>query len=428
MKLNFTEFGRKWQFAVMEASGFLSIALVLAQMFTPENPWPVVWIAAAYGVFALLTLIAPGKIRLALGLVCCAALMALGFALLEWLTSLLVLIVPVMYCVLLILGLPVGGLTRDGSLPSLFTIGPLAMQVLTQIILFFNKNTHGQPLSPVQPGLNAAFLVYALMAAVSLNRFSLAIAAAKGNPAPRSVRRRNLLMTLALGAITLAIACMPALAAFLKRVGQAIGIYLIRFILWLGGLFASESSGGTGGGMGQMLMPGAADEKPGLFAVVLEKVAIVLTILIALVLLFFGLRVLFRKLRVLFRLLMERLSRFAAGAAEDYIDEISDTRDDGEHTRLWARLRRKPVDPLKGIDETKLAPRERVRFHYRRLLLRHPEWEPGVTARETLAEPAAAIYEKARYSPHPITPSEQTEFASDCYRTDSVSSHSLPPL
>lgn len=411
MKLNFSGFGRKLEFAVMEASGFLSLALIAGQKLTPENPWPVIWIAAIYALLVLMTLVVPGKRRLAAGVLGCALLALAGYLLLDWRTNLFIFAVPLMYAVLLILGLPVGGLARDDSLPSLFTMGPLAMQALAQIILFFNENTHASTLEPVLPGMNAAFLVYALTAVLALNRFSLAVAAAKGAPAPASVKRRNLLMTLALGAITLAIACFPALAAFLKRAGQAVGVWIAQFILWLSNLFASPGTGGTGGGPAQMMMPAMPVEEPGLFAKIAEKIAIVLAVAVALVVLFFALRILVRKLRILFGLLMARLSKFAAGAAEDYIDEISDTREDGERTRLGFRRRKKAVDPLKGIDESALAPGARIRFHYLKLMLRHPDWGPGSTARENLAPDAAGLYEKARYSNHEVTPADAEAFS-----------------
>ena len=163
--------------------------------------------------------------------------------------------------------------------------------------------------------------------------------------------------------------------------------------------------------MNQMMMPAMPVEEPGLFAKIAEKIAIVLAVVVGLVVLFFALRILVRKLRILFGLLMARLSKFAAGAAEDYIDEISDTREDGERTRLGFRRRKKAVDPLKGIEESALVPGARIRFHYLKLMLRHPDWGPGSTARENLAPDAAGLYEKARYSNHEVTPADAEAFS-----------------
>ena len=42
---------------------------------------------------------------------------------------------------------------------------------------------------------------------------------------------------------------------------------------------------------------------------------------------------------------------------------------------------------------------------------KHPEWEKSHTARETLNEPSAQLYEKARYSSHEITPQDSEAFA-----------------
>jgi len=40
----------------------------------------------------------------------------------------------------------------------------------------------------------------------------------------------------------------------------------------------------------------------------------------------------------------------------------------------------------------------------------HPEWSDGSTARENLPEEAAAVYERARYSEHPVSPEEAARF------------------
>jgi len=59
-----------------------------------------------------------------------------------------------------------------------------------------------------------------------------------------------------------------------------------------------------------------------------------------------------------------------------------------------------------------LSPREQIRTRYGLLRGKHPEWASSDTARETLSEASAKIYEKARYSSHEITSEDSEAFAS----------------
>jgi hypothetical protein len=60
-----------------------------------------------------------------------------------------------------------------------------------------------------------------------------------------------------------------------------------------------------------------------------------------------------------------------------------------------------------------MEPGQRVRYRYRRLLKKHPEWTQDKTARENLPEDPAGIYERARYSRDTVTEEEAKQFASD---------------
>ena len=99
------------------------------------------------------------------------------------------------------------------------------------------------------------------------------------------------------------------------------------------------------------------------------------------------------------------LERYGAAVSEDYIDEITDTRETGDASRSRSRFgASKPKAPKGG------TPGERVRYRYKLLLWKHPEWNRGATAREKLPPDAADIYERARYSPHPVTEEEAEAF------------------
>ena len=111
--------------------------------------------------------------------------------------------------------------------------------------------------------------------------------------------------------------------------------------------------------------------------------------------------------------LMHRLSRYVSTVSEDYEDEITDTRDDGERERVRSRRRNRRA----AVAEDKnMSPGERIRRRYLRLLYKHPEWSLGATAREKLPADAAPLYEQARYSDHPLTEEDAARFATEIKR------------
>ena len=108
------------------------------------------------------------------------------------------------------------------------------------------------------------------------------------------------------------------------------------------------------------------------------------------------------------RRLIASLSKYASNVSEDYIDEVTDTREDGTPEKL----QKKPLaERIPFFEPKNLPPSERIRFRYRRLLRSHPEWAPGSTARENLPREMAALYERARYSTHSVSEGDASAFA-----------------
>lgn len=91
-------------------------------------------------------------------------------------------------------------------------------------------------------------------------------------------------------------------------------------------------------------------------------------------------------------------------SCQDFQDEIIDTREN--YLKDTHRIPR-----LSAAEERKLPPDQRIRYRYKRLMQKHPEWFSGSTARENLPPEAAPIYEKVRYSPYPVTEEEAQSFA-----------------
>ena len=65
------------------------------------------------------------------------------------------------------------------------------------------------------------------------------------------------------------------------------------------------------------------------------------------------------------------------------------------------------------MDERSLDPGKRIRYRYMRLLMKHKDWHAGKTARENLPDNAASLYERSRYSKHPITEEDAQQFITD---------------
>ena len=104
---------------------------------------------------------------------------------------------------------------------------------------------------------------------------------------------------------------------------------------------------------------------------------------------------------------MDRISRMAEQASEDYTETIDDTRKDRADEMTGYRVRRlgRTRRPSNG--------NELVRSLYRRYLRRHPD-KKGLTCREALegqseAELFSSLYERARYSDREVPMAESEE-------------------
>ena len=197
---------------------------------------------------------------------------------------------------------------------------------------------------------------------------------------------------------------------WLEQAWDVLMVMLLRFLCWLAQLLPRSAPTGDGAAApADMSGFGDMAAEPSLLAVILEKVAYVIAGIAAAAAAVFAVRFLYRQLKKLARRLMDMMRRYAAAATEDYDDEITDTREDGERGRnmpLQALRRRLALG-----DDKSLPPAERIRRRYARLRLKHADWQDSRTARETLPDDAAQLYERARYSEHPVTGEDAEDFA-----------------
>ena len=407
MKLNTTDFRRKMQHPMLLALLSVPLLLILCLTTAPQV-LPGAWLLpAAYVLLGWGCILLPGKTRLVGGMVSAAALIALSAALLMPKGEIILFFLLVIYLVLLIFTLPIGGWPRNQELHMGWHVGGVCTHVLLQFMINIARRGGVTTYEPGQTPLLVSFLCYAVLVLLALNRASLESAAQSRRTVPLLMRRQNIAVTLALLAIGVAVAAIPAIGSALSVAWDWLMKLIALIAAFLAALMPQKSGGGSGGGApGDMDLGMGEASPPSQLAVIMEKVIGILALVTLAVALIFALRALAKKLGKLLRYLWGRLGQYGSAVSEDYEDEITSTRDESDVERegLLSRLRR-----MAPAEEKGLTPTERVRSRYRRMKRRH-DWGRASTARETLPEEAAILYERARYSGEALTEEEASRF------------------
>ena len=153
------------------------------------------------------------------------------------------------------------------------------------------------------------------------------------------------------------------------------------------------------------------ETKPSGLVELLELILLVLSVAAVAALLVLIMIRLFRRIKIWIGNVWEMLEKYADAVSEDYEDEITDTRGESSGERIGKK--RRTVRRKK--EQIPANPGENVRYRYRRLLRKHPEWTANTTARENLPRNLAEIYEQARYSGRTVTESD-----AELFRTESA--------
>lgn len=414
MKLNTTDFLRKCQHPLLLALGSIPIAVILLINLAPELLGRMWILPGAYVLLAWGCIVLPGRRRLLGGILSAALLLALGAWLLNVKANFLLMLLPVVYAALIFVTLPIGGWDRWRELNVAWYVVCLLLYVLLQLLTSGSRRMGEGIYDPASGPVLVCFLALACLLVMALNRASLDSAAMSRRTVPLLMRRQNLVITLAMLVLGVLIAAIPAIGAVLKRVWD----WFMQGVAYVAALILSilpenqSAGGGAPAGDPDQLMLGEVKE-PSAFMLFLEKVLFAVAITVAAIALFFAGKALIKRLIRLVRYLWGRFSQYSAAAGEDYEDEITDTRDEPgvERTSLLGRLRR-----MATVDEKSLSPTERVRYRYKRLRQKHTDWTQASTARETLPESAAALYERARYGGETLTEEEAGRFREDTRR------------
>lgn len=403
---------RKGQMPLLMACAAHPLAVLAMALLAPAAVGRVWILAVAQALLAVVCLAVPGRRRLAAGLAGCALIVALGLASLPWRAFPASLLVCAVYAAVLLTGLPIAAWPQHRELRAGWSIAGVAGHVvaLTGIGMTLDGRI-SSPLPPAAPALSVTFVLLLALAMLSMNRANLLTATMGKQRVPARMRRRNALMSVVFLALALLIAAMPSVARAVEAVWSLLVNAVKALVAWLLALVPVPTEAPSGGGAAApMDVMGMMEEipEPSAFVLLLERILSVAALVALAALILLGLRVVYRRLKGLLRVLLDRLGRFAASAAEDYVDEITDTREEPGAENLPRRgLFRRHF----GGSDRQLAPRERIRRRYLRLRWKHAEWQPSRSARETLPGDAATLYERARYSGHEITEEDAATFA-----------------
>lgn len=392
---------------LLTASGAAPVALLLA--FADGVPWVTLW-PAAFALAGWGCLLLNGKKRLLLALAWAVGFAAGGVCCCVHMPCAAVIVPPVMYAILLLVMLPQAVKMDDRDAPAVWVFAGMTIHVLAQCAVSLSAGAGAaSPFAGVQAPLTAVFILFLLLALMTMNNMSLHAAMPDAAAVPASIRQRNRLLVWLLAALTLLLALLPVFGQILAKAWTWITQTVSAVLQWFFSLKLAEYATAPGGADAGMDLSGLGEiQEPSLWMVWVERIALALTALVTVLLLVIALRFLGKKLLVLLRYLLARLQSYAASATEDYVDEWKDTRETGEVRSTKGLLRRRgPTEK----ELRSLPPREQIRRRYALLRSKHPEWKASATARQTLPDESAGLYERARYSSHDVDAADALRFA-----------------
>lgn len=398
------EMFRKFQMILSMALGSVPVA-VLVFMWLEPRLLSMAWIyPVTLCVFSMISAFVPSKVRLLYGMVISAATIALTVLYADQNTWIPLLMAAVCYLALFLWSLTVFGWRPDRELPELMQLIGCTVHLIAQFAVSMDK-AKAQPLLTAQaPILHGAFVCFLLLLPFAMNRGSINKASTKTRQVPNGMRKKNTWMTLVLVALACAVSFIPYIYEGMK----AAVLWLVAMLM---GLLSWETSEPHTAPTtppvesAEGAIPIVEAEK-GPFAELLELILLVLggILIVGIVVCFAVLCI--RKMVKWMGKVWTMLEGYASAVAEDYEDEITDIREES----LAQRIDRHRSIALWRKEQIPTDPGENIRYRYRRLLRKHPQWTANTTARENMPEYLAKIYEKARYSDHVMTESESQQF------------------
>lgn len=399
MRDKILSFLRRLHFPVMLMLTAFTPALLITCK-SPELLAHALMLCALCFALTVLCISLPARLRLPAAVLCAAGLAGL------WISQ----GGPVLLCIVcaaaLLAALRLSRSTLH-TIPPVFYLLGVVSHLLTQVILR-SSLVAGEFFPSLAAPISALSLAYLILLLLTFNSISLDNAALGRHRLPASVRQINALLTLLFLALALLLSAAPAIISGIAFLWQTFKRTLAALDALLMRLLPVQDGFGGGGMPPPMGLPMATEpiNEPTFLSLLLERIASALTGIAVIVGSAVLLYKLFLLLRQLARHLIRRLHSYVLIVSDDYVDEISDTREDsGEYTTsVEPRIRRRAP----AYEKT---PGGMIRARYAQLLRRH-RWSGNSTARENLPPQSASLYERARYSTHPVTKEDADRFTS----------------
>lgn len=401
--MNTKELLRKLQLVVLLTVGMLPVAMCILGFLAPELVGYSWIFPAVYGVLATVSLFLPAKLRLLPGILGTLLLVIPSVILPSRDSWFIAATTAVIYSALLIWSLRIPGWEATEEMPMLCGLISLCAHLAAQLLVFL------QFLQDYRVILNISFFAFAGLAMLSMNRQSLNLASGGKRGFSSSMRRKNLLLTLCMFGSALLVSLIPSVWGLIKLICDGIGTVLEK----LREMFRNETVETIATEITEATEETyeyafdgieARDPNPTMYKVM---TAVVLAVVIP-----FGVVILCKVWKLLSRLVSKIITSVMHTASvdtEEYDDEITDTR-----TEAQTEMVKTGKDRKRSLTQRrKLPPREQIRYRYGQLAKKHPQWRSSDTARDNLVESAAELYEKARYSDHPVTPQDALRFKSE---------------
>lgn len=397
-------FLRKCQAPLTLALGFYPLIMIVNGSFA-QSLVDLCWLFPAFcTVWAIFCMALPGKVRYWVGmagaLLLCLPVLFLPGPAVRWIA----LGNGVVYAAILMCSLPVAKWSEIDELPNGVMWLGLGLHLGAQMLLLLCKIYDMPQMAVTEPWLAVTLLAYVLLAMLSMNRKGLYNASTGRQAVPGAMRRKNLLLLLVLFGGAALVSALPAVGELVRKGFAAI----LSFLLMLAYLGEpnTENIQETRPTTSVPTMIGNGEEDPGnpVLSLLFEILAYTAMIAVVLGILYF----LWRKCQKWLPRLWKRISGHYNSSTEDYVDEITSTREFGVQEKY-----KKKTAKVSRFRQRSLPPRQQIRARYQTILEKHPEWAAGSTAREKLPATASPLYERARYSSHPVTEEDASKFRED---------------
>ena len=408
MRRNLRDFLRLVQCPLTIAAGLLPVPMLLFTYLQPQLQKYAWFFPVSYFVLAALSLLLPGKLRLPFGIMSAVGIILPWCFLLTGESLGLCLAVAIVYGILLLWSIRMDGWNAEKELHSAWIGLCLVVQFLGLGMQMLDRQTTRYPLAPVAPWLYLSFFVTIIMCMLSMNRKALNTVTTQWTAVAKVMHRKNVVLVFLLVVAAALISLLPSAMGAIKIVIGWIRRFLKLFERDFSEDFTTVPSTTEAADSDEMMLPFIPQE--GKYTGLLNNLFLIFFAILVAVVLPFLIYLLWKRLRGVAKNLWRSLRNFTSDSAAEYEDEITDTRDSviADETESTVVMGKRRIFSDKGFSNT-----EKIRHRYRQLQKKNPQWQKASTARENLPESSAGIYERARYSPHPITAEDADRFKAE---------------